>query len=137
MPRLEQVSLFDTRGSRKYLCARELPRFLDVARRSDIATLALCSLLAYTGCRLSEALAVTPAQLDTAMSCVVFRTLKRRCLTFRAVPVPTELMQCFAGLARSARRTRRYGAGADRRHGGASSVSWSLPGLSARRRRPR
>jgi len=101
MPRLEQLSLFDTRGSRKYLCGRELPRFLDAARRSDIATLALCSLLAYTGCRLSEALAVTSAQLDEAMRCVVFRTLKRRRPAFRAVPVPPELMQTLGRLART------------------------------------
>lgn len=100
MPRPEHQSLFDARGSRKYLCARELPRFLDAARRSDAATLALCSLLAYTGCRLSEALAVTPAQLDAAMGCVVFRTLKRRRVIYRAVPVPPELMQTLCRLAK-------------------------------------
>jgi integrase len=100
MPHTEQLALFDARGSRKYLCARELPRFLDAARRSDVATLALCSLLAYTGCRLSEALAVTSAQLDVAMGCVVFRTLKRRRIMFRAVPIPPELMQTLCRLAK-------------------------------------
>ena len=100
MSHAEQLALFDAKGSRKYLCARELPRFLDAARRNDVPTLALCSLLAYTGCRLSEALAVTPAQLDVPMGCVVFRTLKRRRVVFRAVPIPPELMQTLSRLAR-------------------------------------
>ncbi|MBV8979143.1 MAG: site-specific integrase [Alphaproteobacteria bacterium] len=94
------MALFDARGSRKYLCARELPRFLDAASRADPATASLCFLLAYTGCRLSEALALAPAQLDVPMRCVVFRTLKRRRTVFRAVPVPNELMLALCHLAK-------------------------------------
>ncbi len=94
-----ELTLFDTNGERKYLCASELPRFLKAARRADAATSLLCSLLVHTGCRLSEALAVTPAQLDAETGRVVFRTLKQRARVFRAVPIPPDLM---AALRRAA-----------------------------------
>ncbi len=89
----ERMELFDCNGGRKYLCAGELSRFLAAARKTEAATRIFCSLLAYTGCRVSEALALTPAQLDSETRRVVFRTLKRRRQTFRAVPVPDALMR--------------------------------------------
>jgi integrase/recombinase XerD len=100
MMRSDVLTLFNETGARKYLCASELPRFLGAARRADNATRMFCYLLAYTGCRLSEALALTPGQLDAETGRVVFRTLKRRRQVFRAVPVPPELM---SGLCRIAK----------------------------------
>jgi integrase/recombinase XerD len=97
--RADQLALFDAHGGRKYLSASELPRFLAAARRADLATCAFCCLLVFTGCRLSEALAITPAQLDEETGRVVFRTLKRRRQTFRAVPVPPELMRALRRIA--------------------------------------
>jgi len=94
-----QIVLFDGNGMRKYLCARELPRFLAAAAAADKRTCTLCQLLAYTGCRISEALALTPAQLDPKTGRVVFRTLKRRRQAFRAVPVPRELMAALSALS--------------------------------------
>ncbi|MEJ0027699.1 MAG: tyrosine-type recombinase/integrase [Rhizomicrobium sp.] len=94
-----QIALFDHDGGRKYLCASELPRFLDAARRADTLTCTFCRLLAFTGCRISEALALTPDQLDPATGRVVFRTLKRRRQAFRAVPVPADLMAALVRLA--------------------------------------
>lgn len=87
-----ELILLDGNGRRKYLCAREVARFLKMARAEDVATFLFCSLLVYTGCRISEALALTPARLDAETARVVFRTLKRRRLIHRAVPVPPELM---------------------------------------------
>lgn len=97
---LGEIVLFDGSGKRKYLCARELPRFLKIAAQSDTSTRAFCMLLAFTGCRLSEALALTPAQLDADTGRVVFRTLKRRRQVYRAVPIPTELMKALSSLRR-------------------------------------
>ncbi len=94
------TSLFDECGGRKYLCATEMPRFLCAARRTDAETCTFCCLLAYTGCRLSEALALTPNQLDQETGRVIFRTLKRRRQVFRAVPVPPELLGMLRRLAR-------------------------------------
>jgi integrase/recombinase XerD len=97
----DQWTLFDENGGRKYLCASEIVRFLSAARRADCATSAFCCLLAFTGCRLSEALATTPAQLDAETGRVVFRTLKRRKRVFRAVPVPPELMGALRLIAKN------------------------------------
>jgi len=103
----ERMELFDAHGGRKYVCASELPRFLDAARQTDADTRAFCYLLAFTGCRISEALAVTPAQLDPETGRVVFRTLKRRRQTFRAVPVPKELMGALHRISRDRSRDER------------------------------
>ena len=100
MRTLDQLSLYDAAGRRKYLCAVELPRFLEAASRSDMETRALCYLIAFTGCRLSEALSTSPAHLDRETGRVVFRTLKRQRQSFRAVPVPTDLMDLLAQLAK-------------------------------------
>jgi integrase/recombinase XerD len=94
-----ELTLFDASGERKYLCAKEVPRFLRAAQRMDVETDALCRLLVYTGCRLSEALALTPRRLDPETGRVVFRTLKRRHSVFRAVPVPPDLMLALRRIA--------------------------------------
>lgn len=91
--------LFNAEGARKYLCTSEWRRFVMAARRASVETRIFCLLLAYTGCRISEALAVTPARLDREAGRVVFRTLKRRRSTFRAVPIPRELMRDLVLLA--------------------------------------
>ena len=103
----DQLTLYDEGGARKYLCASELPRFLAAARRADAATCAFCCLLAYTGCRLSEALALTPARIDIETGRVVFRTLKRRRQVFRAVPVPGGLIGELCAVAKGRPRDAR------------------------------
>jgi len=93
------TELFDLHGRRKYLCEPEGRRFLAAARRADPEMRAFALLLAYAGCRISEALAVRPQHLDTAAGLVVFRTLKRRRLCYRVVPIPTALMDDLVRLA--------------------------------------
>jgi integrase len=52
--------------------------------------------LAHTGCRISEALALTADRVDMAGGLVVFETLKkRRRGIFRAVPVPPDLLDAL------------------------------------------
>jgi integrase len=60
----------------------------------------LLYVLAYTGCRLSEALALTPHQFDADSRTLTFRTLKRRRIVHRALPVPDHLVAVLAQLAR-------------------------------------
>lgn len=86
------VSLFTQHGQRKYLCKEERARFRRAANRAEQPTRLLALLLLYTGCRISEAIAVTPRHLDTGNQSIIFRTLKRRCIIFRAVPVPRWLL---------------------------------------------
>ena len=54
------MQLYDMRGQRKYLTEHERDRFLNAARSAPTPDRAFCEILAYTGCRLSEALALTP-----------------------------------------------------------------------------
>ncbi|MDP1735994.1 MAG: site-specific integrase [Caulobacter sp.] len=94
-----RMGLFDAEGCRKYLCASERRRFLAAAATADLTTRLFCQLLAITGCRLSEALALTPKRLDPETGRVIFRTLKRRRRIFRAVPVPPDLMRALQLMA--------------------------------------
>jgi len=92
--------LLDGDGQRKYVCASEWRRFLEAAARMDLASRTFCYLLALTGCRISEALALTPRRLDPETGRVIFRTLKRRKCVYRAVPVPADLMRLLTLFAR-------------------------------------
>lgn len=93
--------LFDHAGQRKYLCGTEGRRFLDAANREEGAARLFCHLLFYTGCRISEALALTPRRLDAEAQGVVFRTLKRRRLAYRAIPIPAVLLGELLTLAKN------------------------------------
>lgn len=84
---------------RPTLTRAEEKRFLAAARRADPSTRALCELLFFTGCRLSEALAMTGGHIDTDMNFVVFETLKQRDRpALRAVPVPRSLIRRLCAL---------------------------------------
>ena len=88
----ETFSLYTSAGSRKYLNAAERRRALDVMATlpPDQALFAL--MLAWTGARVSEVLALTPVSFQTESGIVSFRTLKRRKHVVREVPIPPELM---------------------------------------------
>lgn len=98
--RAEVFDLFDIYGQRKYLDTREARRFLAAARAADMHQRLFCEVLFYTGCRISEALELIPKRLDVDGRRIVFRTLKRRKLVYRAVPVPARLMRDLQVLAR-------------------------------------
>ena len=51
---------------------------LRAAERSDRDTRTLCMTLAFAGCRLSEALALTADRVDLAAGTLVFESLKKR-----------------------------------------------------------
>ena len=81
----------DDDGRRKYVNQAERERFLREADRLNAPERALCYTLALTGCRISEALGLCRHQLDTEQLVLTFRTLKRRRLVFRDVPIPADL----------------------------------------------
>ena len=103
----DEAALFDQDGQRKYLCRSEGQRFLRAAAKMDISTHIFCRLLHFTGCRVSEALELTPRRLDVEGKRVVFRTLKRRRRVFRGVPVPSPLMRELLDLSRERGRDER------------------------------
>ena len=82
--------LFTFDGKRKYLNADELNRFIIAANhheRGEVRT--LCLVLAHTGARISEALALSVDGVDMGEGVLVFKTLKQRGRErFRAVPIP-------------------------------------------------
>lgn len=90
--------VYDPAGRRKYLTDAERARFLDATRRLPPLHRALCYLLVYAGCRITEALSLQRHQLDVELRTVVIRTLKRRRLVFRTVPLPSEVVAMLAAL---------------------------------------
>ncbi len=86
-------ALFDQRGNRKYLIARERLAFVYAASKEREAVSTFCLTLAFTGARISEVLALTASRIDAADEAIIFETLKqRRKQIFRAVPVPRALI---------------------------------------------
>jgi len=94
--------VYDEAGRRKYLTTAELARFLEAADCCAPLMQALCYVLAYTGCRISEALALTTDQLDRDGMRLTFKTLKRRRQVFRSVPIPATIMHLLCALPLSA-----------------------------------
>ena len=88
-----QQSLYDPQGRRKYVTDRERKAALQIAlsRRPTVYT--LCATLAYSGCRLSEALELDASRVDFEHGALIFRTLKKRnAQMFRLVPVPRDVL---------------------------------------------
>lgn len=104
IPRREDNwQVHDEAGRRKYLNAGERARFLAIADRLAPRMRALCHVLAYAGCRLSEALALTIDHVDVERLTLTIRTLKRRRTIFRAVPVPQATVEMLRALSVDAR----------------------------------
>lgn len=87
------ASLRTAGGERKYLTEAEHGRFLAAADKAPPEERAFCHVLGWTGCRISEGMALTPERLEYDEKIIVFETLKRRQRgIYRAVPVPDELL---------------------------------------------
>jgi integrase len=91
---MADTALFDRSGNRKYLNSSERAGFLAAALcLADLGSKSFALTLFHTGCRISEALAVTPAAVDQTERLLVLRTLKQReKLRHRAIPVPDSLL---------------------------------------------
>lgn len=86
--------LYDQGGNRKYITASERRRFLDAARRQSPQIETFCHMLAHSGARISEVLAMRPGNVDVNAGLVVIESLKkRRRGVFRQVPMPGSLLR--------------------------------------------
>lgn len=86
-------SLYDPNGNRLYLTKAERDAFMAAAAKAPREVRSFCEVLHFAGCRISEALALTPKHIDLENKALVFETLKkRREGVFRAVPVPDSLL---------------------------------------------
>lgn len=85
--------LFDMGGRRKYLTVAERQAFLAAAQEAPREVRTLCGVLVHTGCRISEALALTADRVDLVAGTITLETLKKRKRgVYRAVPVPPALL---------------------------------------------
>ena len=87
--------MFDHFGNRKYLSRNERAAFFDAVINSDILReKAFCLTLYFTGCRISEALALNVSSIDFDEQYLIFRTLKQRSRNkFRPIFVPQEFLE--------------------------------------------
>jgi integrase len=83
-------TLYDHHGHRKYLTPAERDAFLRTADESEVREVrTFCATLAYTGCRISEALALTADRIDLKDGVIIIESAKkRRTGVYRPVPVP-------------------------------------------------
>jgi integrase/recombinase XerD len=87
------MQLHDPEGRRLYFTETERRAFLQAAALAPREVRSFCGVLQATGCRISEALALTTDRVDLAGRVIVFESLKkRRSGVYRAVPVPPELL---------------------------------------------
>lgn len=89
------LTLHTVAGSRKYLDGHERRQFINAAHELDLKLRSLCLTLAYTGCRLSEALELTAERVFAREGVIAFRSLKKRSKfpVVREVPVPIDLLE--------------------------------------------
>jgi integrase/recombinase XerD len=96
-PTLGVMSLHTSAGGRKYLNAAERRRFAATAHTMPAEVRVFCLLLMWSGCRISEALAVTPLAIDRQAGTIALITLKRRKdVVIRQVPLPMEVLNDLA-----------------------------------------
>lgn len=93
-------SLYGTDGRRKYLTTFERQRFMRAAwLHPDPLVSSFCLVLAYTGCRISEALTLKGRDINVEEGFIAFRSLKKRGeLVVREVPIPRYLVSLLAGV---------------------------------------
>jgi integrase/recombinase XerD len=90
------MRLYDTQGHRLYLTGSERDAFRRAAEKIPREVLTYCHTLLYTGCRPSEAMALTANRVDFQAQAITFESRKkRRSGIYRAVPVPATLLDAL------------------------------------------
>lgn len=85
--------IYNINGQRKYLTRCERNRFILQAAELGPKYRTFCLVLAFSGCRLSEALNVTRAAVDPAERVLIIHSLKKRDgIVLRAIPLPDWLI---------------------------------------------
>jgi len=90
------MRLYDTTGHRLYLTSSERDTFRRAAEQAPREVRTYCHTLLYTGCRPSEALALTADRVDFQAQALTFESKKkRRPGIYRAVPVPAAFLDAL------------------------------------------
>jgi integrase len=77
----EAIQLYDTEGRRLYLTSTERDACLEAATQADRPVRTLSAVLYYTGCRISEALALTLRRVDIGGQTLIIAAIPGRHLT--------------------------------------------------------
>ncbi|MEJ0076809.1 MAG: site-specific integrase [Alphaproteobacteria bacterium] len=88
----QEFGLYAPNGARKYLNQAERQRVLAAIATLKPDDALFCRTLAWTGARVSEVLALTASSFQVEACLVSIRTLKRRRLVIREVPIAPDLM---------------------------------------------
>lgn len=88
----QEIRLINAHGERLYLTRTEREQFGEASLSAKRNEKALCLILYYTGCRISEALSITPKHIDLVNKSLTIRTLKKRRVEHRIIPVPDSLI---------------------------------------------
>ncbi len=96
-PYRSRMTLYDGNGARKYINQAERRRFLNAANNAPPPIRTFCLTLAHTGCRISEALELTPTSIQPEVNIISIRCLKKRHDQdeVREVPVSPELIEAL------------------------------------------
>lgn len=92
----EPTALYTAAGGRKYLNADERRRFLAALYGLRPEEALFARLMFWTGARVSEVLALRLSCLQLADGVVTLRTLKRRRVSMREIPLPPSLVAALA-----------------------------------------
>lgn len=88
------LQLRNSDGEKKYLTPQEREKYLFAASRQQRQISTFCLMLVHSGCRISEALALTANKIDMESNRIVIETLKKRKSgDFREVPVPPRFIE--------------------------------------------
>lgn len=91
-----EADVYNPLGRRLYVTDDERRAFLEAAFEEPAHIRLFCYVIALTGCRLTEARRLTPANFDPSLNLIVFETLKRRRRgVFRHVPIPDDLSRAL------------------------------------------
>src|ERR1700693_6489069 len=85
--------IVNAKGERLYFTDEQRKALLATAAKAPREVRSFCSVLCYTGCRISEALALTAKSIDLSAKVIVIESLKKRKAgVHRQIPVPPELL---------------------------------------------
>lgn len=71
---MSEMRLFDPDGNRLYLNSAEMDNFLKSAKEQNPIIRTLAETMAYTGCRISEALQLTTRSIERESNIIVFNS---------------------------------------------------------------
>jgi len=87
------MQIVNEKGERLYFTEEQRKALLGAAAKAPREVRSFCSVLCFTGCRISEALALTAKSIDLSARVIVIESLKKRKPgVHRQVPVPPELI---------------------------------------------